>query len=274
MPQTGAADGWQLDGSSPDAYERYLVPRLFRPWADRLIEVVGLAPGERVLDVGCGTGIVARRAAAHVGEAGAVVGLDLNETMLATARRVSADLHPPIEWRSGDMTDLPFADGSFDVVLCQQALQFVPDREAALLEMHRVLMTQGRVGLSVLCPVEHNPIYVPMVEALDRHVGAEAGAMMRSPFSDWTAADLRELLTGAGFRDVNIRLDVSTVRYPSTEDFVRYEAASSPLARPIGAMSDDSRAALLTELDTVLRPYIDDDGILSPMLMHIVTARR
>lgn len=122
------SNGWQLEASAPEAYERYLVPELFAPWAEHLVERAALRPGDRVLDVGCGTGIVARRAAPHVGAAGEVVGIDLNEGMLEVARATD----PTIEWRHGDATAMPFVDGAFDVVFCQQVLQFIPDPGAGL----------------------------------------------------------------------------------------------------------------------------------------------
>src|ERR687897_863199 len=193
-------EGWQLEASSAEAYERYLVPLLFAPGAQYLIELAGLGTGERVLDV---------------------------------ARKVSSDVSPAIEWRKGDATDMPLPDRAFDVVFCQQALQFFPDRQAALGEMHRVLAPNGRLALSVLRSIEHNPGYRLLAEAFERHAGPDAGSMMRSPFRSLSAGELRDLITGAGFRDVRILLGIGPVRYPSAEEFVHQEAASSPLAGSI-----------------------------------------
>ena len=143
LVQAGRPQRWgqfQLAGTTPEAYERYLVPVLFAPCADQLIELAAPGPGERVLDVACGTGIVARRAAARVGAGGALVGLDLNEGMLRVARTVGADVRPTIDWRAANAADLPFGDGEFDIVFCQQGMQFFPDRVVALGEMRRVLV--------------------------------------------------------------------------------------------------------------------------------------
>lgn len=267
-------EGWQLAGSSAEAYERYLVPALFVPWADRLIAFAGLRPGERVLDVACGTGIVARRAAPHLGAKGTVVGLDINDEMLAVARRTSTEVLPAIEWRQGDATALPFADESFDVVFCEQALQFFSDRNAALREMRRVTATQGRMAASVCRPIEFSPAYAPLADALARHAGAPAGAMMRSPFSSWTLDDVRGLFTSAGLRDVRVRIDVAAVRYPSAEEFLRQEAASSPLAGPIGALGEVARQELIREVARTLRPHTDDEGVSFPIESYFVLARR
>jgi ubiquinone/menaquinone biosynthesis C-methylase UbiE len=274
MSQREPWEGWQLGGSSAEAYERYLVPIIFAPGAQYLIELAAPGPGERVLDVACGTGIVARLAAPRVGADGTVVGLDLNESMLEVARRASSAVAPLIEWRRGDAADLPFADAAFDVVFCQQGLQFIPDRLAAVREMHRVLVPNGRLALSVLRPIEHNPGYSLLAEAFERHVGPDAAAMMRSPFPSLSTDQLRDLIAGAGFRDVRIVLGIGPVRYPSAEGLVRQEAASSPLAGPIGSLTNEVREALIRNLGEALRSYTDDDGIIFPAETYLAVARR
>jgi ubiquinone/menaquinone biosynthesis C-methylase UbiE len=274
MSELDRQRGWQLEESSAEAYERYLVPLLFAPGAEYLIELAELGLGERVLDVACGTGIVARSAAQRVGSGGTVVGLDINEGMLEVARKVSSDARTAIEWQQGEATDLPLPDGAFDVVFCQQALQFFPDRLAALREMHRVLAPNGRLALSVLRSTEHNPGYRLLAEALERHVGPEAGSMMRSPFSSLSADELRELITGAGFGEVRILLGISPVRYPSAEKLLRWEGSSSPLAGPIRALSEDVREALIQDLGKSLRTYTDDDGIVFPAETYLAVAHR
>src|SRR5215211_1795340 len=149
--------------------------------------------------------------------------------MLEVARKVSSGAHLAIEWQYGDANDMPLLDGAFDAVFCQQALQFFPDRLAALREMRRVLVENGRLALSVLRSTEHNPGYRLLADTLERHVGPDAGSMMRSPFSSLSADELRELITGAGFGKVRILLGIAPVRYPSAEEFLRWEGASSPL---------------------------------------------
>jgi ubiquinone/menaquinone biosynthesis C-methylase UbiE len=140
---------WQFVGSVPDNYERHLVPSIFGPWARDLVVAANLRSGERVLDIACGTGIVARTAARNIGSSSSVVGLDLSGPMLAAARSAAAHENVTIEWREGSAVDLPLADAAFDVVFCQQGLQFFPDRAAALSEMYRVLTPGGRLVLSI-----------------------------------------------------------------------------------------------------------------------------
>ena len=140
--------------------------------------------------------------------------------MLEVARAQAAGERASIEWLQGDAEALPLGDGAFDVVVCQQGLQFFPRRAAALAEMHRVLAPGGRLALSVMRPIGHNAGWGALADALARHAGPEAGAMMRAPFPDWDAAELRELVTSAGFHDVRLRIVVASARYPSPAELV------------------------------------------------------
>lgn len=266
--------GWQLDQSAPEAYEQYLVPPIFVPWADRLLDRATLREDDRILDVGCGTGIVARRAAERVGDGGSVVGLDSNEGMLAVAETAAAESRPAIEWQRGDAADLPVPDEQFDVVFCQQALQFVDDPTEALREMRRVLVPNGCAFLSVWRPLEYQPGYVVLAEALERHIGAEAGTMMRSPFPAWDTESLRTFARDAAFDTLSLSIEIDSVRYPSIEAFVRREAASSPLAESIGAAEQATRDELVREVGDALEAYIDDDGVVFPMESAVLAARR
>jgi ubiquinone/menaquinone biosynthesis C-methylase UbiE len=146
MPQP---EQWQLRGNAAELYERYVVPYILGPWAPGLVELVALQPGERVLDLACGTGVVARLAAAQVGTTGHVMGLDLNAGMLAVARSLPPPPRTSITWVEGSAMAMDFPDASFDVIVCQQGFQFFPDQPAALREMHRILVPSGRVLLSV-----------------------------------------------------------------------------------------------------------------------------
>jgi SAM-dependent methyltransferase len=267
------AGGWQLAEDSAESYERYLVPAIFAAMAERVLDHARVLPGERVLDVGCGTGVVARRAALRVGTGGRVVGLDLNHGMLRVARRAGAGLGPAVEWRQGDAAAPPFADGSFDLVTCQQVLQFLPDRDAALCGMRRVLAPGGRAAIAVLRPILHTPAYGPVADALERHVGAAAGAMMRSPFPPWDLETMRGIVARGGFREVSVRIQVGSERYPSARALLEQEAASSPLAAQLGALAPAAQAALVRDLEIGLAEFADDDGITFPMETYVVIAR-
>jgi ubiquinone/menaquinone biosynthesis C-methylase UbiE len=142
----GQQGQWQVAGSAPEVYQRELVPAVFGPWAPIVVELAHPRPGERVVDIACGTGIVARVAAARVGASGSVAGVDLNPGMLDVARSVAMTSQPaaPIQWHEGSADKLPFPEGLFDIAYCQLGLQFFADRPTALREMRRVLVAEGR----------------------------------------------------------------------------------------------------------------------------------
>lgn len=266
--------GWQLDEQGAWNYERNLVPAFTDPWAADLVQAVGLAPGERVLDVGCGTGIVARHAAARVGSGGEVTGIDVNPAMLAVAGEVTADLDPPIVWKEAAADDLPFADASFDAVLCQQAVQFFPDVPAALAEMHRVLAPGGRLGVSTCRSIDHQPGYAALAEVVTRHAGVEAGEIIRSPYALGEPSRLRALVAAAGFDHVRTRLDFTTFRAPSPQALLQAESSSSPLGDLVAQLDRDVLDRLLADLGVALAGYTDDEGVTFPFATVVTTAVR
>jgi SAM-dependent methyltransferase len=270
----GEQSGWQLTGSSPETYERYLVPA-FATTYEELVALAALQGGERVLDVACGTGGVTRRAARVVGAAGKVVGVDVNEGMLGMARTVPQQHdEPPIEWRQSDAAALPFPHAAFDVVLCQYGLEFFADRAAGLREMARVLVPGGRLVLRVWRALERQPFYVALLEALERHVRTGVGVPLLKAFSLADAAELRALVAGAGFRQVHIRITTNPIRYPSLEEYVlRYLHVYLSIAGDVAAMDDTARrTALLQDVTTALRTYVDDDGLAAPTESYVVVA--
>jgi ubiquinone/menaquinone biosynthesis C-methylase UbiE len=267
--------GFQLHGEGPEAYERYLVPTLFGPCAEQLLGLVPAEPGHRVLDVACGSGIVARRAAARVGARGSVVGVDVNQGMLDVARAVAADGPTAIEWFHADAAALPLRDQAFDIVYCQQGLQFFTDRPAALREMRRVLRPGGRVAFAAWRGLEHNAVFAALVAALERHAGSEAAGMMRAPFAGPDQSEIRRLMGDAGFDGTVIRIGAFAARFASVAQFLVEEVHSSPLVGPVGALDEGRYEALGQDLAEALTAYIDDNGgVLVPMQTWVVAAHR
>jgi len=143
---------WQIAGNSSETYQHALVPAVFAPWAPLVVALADPRPGDRVLDIACGTGVVTRLAAQQVGRTGKVTGLDLNPGMLAFAASLTPSDPPtnaPITWREASATNMPLPDAAYDIAYCQLGLQFFPDRPAAMREMYRVLVPGGRLGLMV-----------------------------------------------------------------------------------------------------------------------------
>jgi ubiquinone/menaquinone biosynthesis C-methylase UbiE len=189
-------------GIAAEIYERGLVPAIFAPWAPLLIEQAALQPGDRVLDVACGDGVVARLAARQVGPTGQIIGLDINAVMLAVGRSLPPIPGVSLEWQEGNAIALPFADASFDTLLCQQGLQFFTDRLAAIREIRRVLVPGGRLSLNVWRALERNLGQAALVEALEHHLGPAAASIMRtlSPWESLRRCDLcwlRDSSTGS-----------------------------------------------------------------------------
>jgi ubiquinone/menaquinone biosynthesis C-methylase UbiE len=153
-----ALDWSSQGGTGPANYQQFLVPAMFDPFAKTLMEQVGVEAGSRVLDVACGTGAASRAAARAAGPGGSVTGVDLGEPTLAVARSFDAeDGAAPIEYLQADATALPVEDGLYDVAICQQGLQFFPEKGAALGEMRRALKPGGRLGIATWTGVEGNP---------------------------------------------------------------------------------------------------------------------
>ena len=219
---------WQLDGSAPQLYQRYLVPAITSHWADDLVRRGLPLPGETVLDLACGTGAVTRVTADRM-EHGRVVGLDLNAGMLGVARSMPSR-GAAIEWVEGSALDLPFQNEIFDLVLCQLGLQFFPNRTRALCEMRRVLSRSGRVALSVYSPIEHTPGAHAFVLALDRVLGPNTSSIKRAEHSFQDADELRALLADAGFGKIDVQTVTKRITFPSVLDYVRFQLIATPMA--------------------------------------------
>jgi len=265
---------WQMAGSGPESYEHHRVPALFAPWATLLVEQARLQPGERVLDAACGTGIVARLALSRVGAAGQVTGVDLNPDMLAVARIVSAEGGSLIDWREGNVEALPFADEEFDVVLCQQGLQFFPNKAAAVRELYRVLQEGGRLVVSVWRDLLYCPYMAAITSALVAHVGTEASQRMSAPCAFGNAEALRALMHNAGFKDVQLRIATVPMRVPALESFLPGQFIASPIAADIAALDESARGAFFDEIKRRLLPYMNDGSLAVPFEAHVVIAYR
>jgi SAM-dependent methyltransferase len=202
-------------------------------------------------------------------------GLDLHADMLAVARSLSQLPGVSIRWQEGNAVALPFSNDTFDVVVCQQGLQFFSDRQAALREMHRVLVPGGRVVLSVWGPLERNPGHAALVRALeDHHDTTAAASAMRSFFALGEAGAVRSLLARGLFREVHLHTADLTVRFASPEHFVWLEMLPSHHENPVANMDVPALSVLVSEVHAALEPYVTSAGLAFPMQAHLVTARK
>jgi SAM-dependent methyltransferase len=259
---------WQLSDDTAVAYERDFVPAIFAQWPPKLADIAAIAPGDRVLDVACGTGVLTRAAAVRVGPSGRVTGLDLNEGMLAVARR----LRPEIDWRQGDAQDLPFADHAFDVVMSQFALMFFPDRPRTLREMWRVLAPGGRLAVAVCAPLEETRGYRLFADILRREAGDDAAAMVEGYFALGDEAELLRLARAADIPGARVVKRDGWARYASIEEFGRIEIKGSPLAGLVDAAAFERTLSAAREQ---LGEFCDAQGRLAiPLDARIVAARK
>lgn len=238
------------------AYEDLFVPALFAQWVPTLLQTAGVEPGQRVLDVACGTGVVARQAAELVGPAGQVSGVDLNPAMVEVARETAST----IDWRVGDAGDLPYDDASFDVALCQSALFFFPDPARALREMARVLSPGGVVAVQTYAGLDEQPAYGRFVEIVARHAGDDARALLGTYWSKGDLTELRSLLAAAGLEPSRTESLLGHVRFPSLGAFVHTEIQATPLAARI---DDETYLAVSRETRATLSEYEQPDGAVS-----------
>ncbi len=251
-----AIDKGQVNRSAAEVYEEFFVPALFQEWAGRIVDVAQLHLGQRVLDVACGTGIVARTAAERVGTSGAVVGLDINDGMLAVARQKNAR----IDWRQGRAEAMPFDDHIFDVVVSQFGLMFFENRVEAIREMMRVLKPGGRLVVAVWGPLSETPGYAAMVNLLQRLIGDKAADGIRMPYVLGDTQVLKAIFTEAGLTDVQITTYEGTAHFPSIESWVYTDIKGWVLA---DMLNDDQFALLLKKAQHVLQPFVNVVGTVA-----------
>jgi ubiquinone/menaquinone biosynthesis C-methylase UbiE len=256
--------------SFPEMYERWLAGPLFRPWADMTFDAVGLSPGDRVLDIACGTGIAARVALERLGEGGRIVGVDVSPDMLAVARGAA----PGIDWREGNAAALPLRDGErFDVVVCQQGLQFFSDRPAAMAEMRRALAEGGRLAITTWRSDDEIPFFRELRRVAERHLGAVTD--QRHGFGD--AARIEGLLREAGLQDVGSRILSRIIRFEDGVALLRLNTMALLGMSAAGkTMADDERKrvieAIMRESEPVMQRFADGPETAFELRTNLVTA--
>jgi ubiquinone/menaquinone biosynthesis C-methylase UbiE len=258
--------------SFPEMYERWLVGPLFQPWAELLLGRAQLQEKDRVLDVACGTGIVARLAKRQLGNSARVTGVDLSQPMLDVAKSIDAS----IAWRAGNAAALPIGDDEkFDVIFCQQGLQFVPEKAAAIGEMRRVLAPRGRAFIATWCSIgDQSPFFSELHRVAERHLGSVID--QRHSFGD--AAALERLLHDAGFRDVAVEALSLPIRFADGATFLRLNTMAIVGMSAAGKnMSEEERAQvvnrIIEESSAVAKPYTQGEALAYDIRSNVATAR-
>lgn len=266
---TTDAERGQVTSTAAEVYESFFVPALFGQWPARVLARAGVALGHRVLDLGCGTGILARAARHLVGPEGSVIGVDPNEGMLAVARRAD----PDVTWRSGRAEALPLPDEEVDHVICQFAAMFFTDRAAAAAEAARVAADGGRITFATWSGLEHSPGYAAMVALVERELGSTAADALRAPFALGSAAQVAELLEPVTTEVEVVELE-GTARFESIDAWVRTDIRGWTLA---DLVDDEGEATLAAAARRDLAGFVADDGQVAfpaPALVGTGTVRR
>jgi SAM-dependent methyltransferase len=262
----GMTETFDIALEQAEAYEQRFVPALFAQLAPWLVDQVDLRAGQSVLDVACGTGIVARTASERVG-AGGVTGVDLNEAMLTVAGR----LRPDIDWRQGDVTALPFEDDTFDVVLCQSGLMFFPDATAALAVMERVAAPGGTVGVQVFARLEAQPAYGPWIGMVAEHAGPQARKLLGTYWVHGDLDVLADRFATAGLTVTATLTKKVTLQFDSIEDFVRTEIEATPLVQ---RLTDDQHRTIVDKSSGVLDQFVSTGGPTIPIVAHLMIGQK
>jgi ubiquinone/menaquinone biosynthesis C-methylase UbiE len=254
----------------PQMYERWLVGPLFRPWAELTVEELGVSASDRVLDIACGTGIVARLAQQRLGDAAYIVGIDISPAMLEVARSAA----PSIDWRQGSADSLPLRDGEqFDVVICQQGLQFFPNKAAAVAQMRRALVRGGKLAVSVWRSDEE----IPFFRELRRVAEANLGPITDQRYGYGDVSALEALLRDAGFRDVRSRKLSRTMRFDDGASFVRMNSMALVGMSAAGkSMNDAERHRILETIVTDSAPVLranTEKCLVFELSTNLATAR-
>jgi ubiquinone/menaquinone biosynthesis C-methylase UbiE len=255
-------------GTAAENYERHFVPKIATPVSVALLETAALQPGERVLDVGCGTGVIARLAAEAVGSSGTVTGLDLTPDMIEVARAVSPST---IEWHVGDATSLPFADEAYDAVLCQMCLMFVQDRHTAVAEMRRVTATGGRVVVNT--PGAIPPLFALMEQALVDHIGADLGGFVHAVFSMHDPEDVASLLRDAGLVEVTAAASTATLNLGAPAEFLWQYINLTPMAPLVAQASARAQEAMERDVVESWQSFVRNDAMSIDLPMVVASGR-
>jgi len=255
------------------SYERHFVPSIGAPAAESLVGASELRPGERVLDVACGTGVVARYAARHVAPGGKVTGLDPNPAMLSVARAV-APPGPTLVWIRAPAEAMPFRDGVFEVTVCGMGLQFFSDRTAGLREIRRVLGHGGRLLASLPGP-KPLPLEL-MARTFERWIGPGPASFIEAVFSLHDAEEIRALASGAGFARVEVRSAAQEFPPSPPADFLWQYVRSTPLAAMVAGADEERLRALERDFVSRCAPYTRDaeGGLAGAVNMTTLLARK
>jgi ubiquinone/menaquinone biosynthesis C-methylase UbiE len=261
----------QFTGTAAENYQRDFVPAIATPVSGELLRAADLQPGERVVDIACGTGLITRLASERVGADGVVTGVDIAPDMIAVAKKVAAPHGAPIQWRVADAVALPVASASVDVALCQMGLMFMADRSAAVAEMARVLVPSGRVAINT--PGRMQPLFAALERSIVEHISPELGGFVGAVFSMHDPEAVAALLRKGGFREVSARVTSATFRLPAPAVFLWQYINLTPMAPLIQQASESAKSAMERQFVTDAQQHVVNGTTVVEQPMVIATGR-
>ena len=242
------------------AYERGWQAQL-APAQSAMLDMTMLEPGERVLDVACGTGLVTLQAAEAVGPAGSVFGTDISSEMIEAARQAAAgNGYDTVRFERSDAETLPIADASFDAALCGLGLMYVPDPDRALAEMHRTLRPGGRAAAAVW-GARRACGWAEVFPITDARVASEVCPMF---FHLGTGDTLAHTFAAAGFINIRVRRLTTSLEYASAEEAISAVFRGGPVALAYSRFDEATRHAVHTEYTESIAAYRTGDGYRIP----------
>jgi ubiquinone/menaquinone biosynthesis C-methylase UbiE len=263
---------FQTDATA-EAYEQLLVPRLFTPWAERLVSCAALSRGDCVIDVATGPGTVARLAARAVGKEGSVWATDLSPNMLRVARARTAEPGAAeIRFVECPADRLVIADGVAHAVFCQQGLQFFPDQSRALREMHRVLRPGGRVAIAVWGSLKLNTLYAAWHEALDAAGLTALAELLTAPFSLPDARIVEGLVRGAGFVVESVVVEARPLTLEGGMAQTVGGLAATAVGEPLRQASAEAQERYVQAAQLALAPLLRGDVVQAESSSTVLVA--
>lgn len=262
---------YQLSGNAAKYYDQVPARYILGPWAPRLVDAADIKPDEQVLDLACGTGVVTRAAALELGSGGSITGFDLNAGMLEVAKSYENPSACMLSWIEGSALDMDLPDKSFDVVLCQQGLQYFPDQLKALRESHRVLRSTGRAFFGVWAKA--SPYHKAVGAAVAKHIDDTVAKTYLESRDVPDADTLRALFGDADFSQVEVVHEKMDIRLPGIRTFVLAQTQGTPIADNVSALSESKQSALANDVAEALSEFADGPDVVVPDFCHLVSAR-
>ena len=262
-------ESFHLSADAADIYESQKVVAIFRPLALATVGAIGIDPSDQVIDVACGTGIISRVLEERHPRLARIVGVDLNPSMIEKSRNLTSGSR--IEWYQSDVAELPFQDHSFSLAICQQGLQYFPQKETALFEIRRVVEPGGRLALTVWSGA--SPLFVAIAKALEIHINEDVARRSLTPFTFNDEDYISSLISAAGFSEVAVsRIVVDREVGPASHSIPR-EIASNPIASEVESEGSQVMKSIVESVDASLADFRVGDGFVVPQESFLFTAR-